>query len=406
LQDQLKNGKTFLVQKFIRILLREGVNTPETARRKLHDLELNLGIKNLVLVAGVIDDYLWLTEKYSLSELNTLFDSLLEISREILKDSDKSLIANLEDGKLAIIFSFETHHSKQLMFNEVFTALNRIKTTITRYLNITVSFAFDGICNEITLARRYFEKAEQLLAKKYYEGKNQLYFNALPEETAPSGPVLEITDEKQIVELIQALDFDRLATLVNAIFSKILHLQPKIQSVKMTFISLINLANKLIREYGIDLNLVYGAIEDPYRHLEKLDTVLAVKAWILEIYRQLIEYIKRFRFNPAYDAIITKALEYIHHHYQEEITLDNIAACIGVNSSYLSRKFKKDCGKGVIEYLNSIRIEHAKALIKHQHQKVKEVAWAVGYHNYNYFFKVFKDSEGMTPLEYEKSIRI
>jgi two-component system, response regulator YesN len=94
------------------------------------------------------------------------------------------------------------------------------------------------------------------------------------------------------------------------------------------------------------------------------------------------------------------------------VTLINIANKIardsgidGVNSSYLSRKFKKDCGKGVAEYLNFIRIEQAKKLMENGCKKVKEIASDVGFNNYNYFFKVFKDSQGMTPLEYEKSCR-
>jgi len=39
-------------------------------------------------------------------------------------------------------------------------------------------------------------------------------------------------------------------------------------------------------------------------------------------------------------------------------------------------------------------------------KKVKEIANEAGFYNYNYFFKVFKDSQGMTPLEYEKSCHI
>jgi two-component system response regulator YesN len=112
-----------------------------------------------------------------------------------------------------------------------------------------------------------------------------------------------------------------------------------------------------------------------------------------------------FCINPEYDEVTQKTIEYVYRNYHKDLSLSDIADYIGVNSSYLSRKFKKDCGKGIIEYLNTIRIEQAKLLMENGCKKVKEIALDVGFYNYNYFFKVFKDSQGMTPLEYEKSCR-
>ena len=78
------------------------------------------------------------------------------------------------------------------------------------------------------------------------------------------------------------------------------------------------------------------------------------------------------------------------------------ASEIGVSYSYLSRKFKEECGQGFSDYLNQLRIENAKQLIEAGDSNIKEIVNQVGFNNYNYFFKVFKDSEGMTPSEYER----
>ena len=85
--------------------------------------------------------------------------------------------------------------------------------------------------------------------------------------------------------------------------------------------------------------------------------------------------------------------------------MNEAAEYIGVNSSYLSRIFKEDCGIGFVEYLNNVRISHAKQIIETNRMKLKDVVKEVGFNNYTYFFKVFKDVLNVTPVEYEKMCR-
>jgi two-component system response regulator YesN len=285
------------------------------------------------------------------------------------------------------------------------TDLARIKTTIKRYLNITACFGVDGVCPEITEVHQYFQKGEKLLRKKFFEGKDQIYSAPFIQEDGSNFQVLEIKDEKKILDLIKTFKLDELKNYLAEIFAKIQRSHPNSSSLKMTLVTLVNLANKIARDSAIQTATVYGEIADPFAQLEKFDTLEEVRDWILEIYERLIGVLKLYFLNAEYDELTKKAIEYIFKNYQRDLSLDTIADHIGVNSSYLSRKFKKDCGKGVIEYLNGIRIEQAKLLMEQGTMKVKEIAMEVGFNNYNYFFKVFKDNLGMTPLEYEKQRR-
>lgn len=56
------------------------------------------------------------------------------------------------------------------------------------------------------------------------------------------------------------------------------------------------------------------------------------------------------------------------------------------------------------EYLNSVRIDHAKELLKNKHISVEEVAGQVGYMNSKYFFRVFKKTMGISPLKYRQRL--
>ena len=53
-----------------------------------------------------------------------------------------------------------------------------------------------------------------------------------------------------------------------------------------------------------------------------------------------------------------------------------------------------------MEFLNEVRLHAAKALLIRQNLSMKEIVDRTGFRSYNYFFKVFRESEGMTPSEF------
>lgn len=405
LEEQIQTGKQVLRQNFIRQLIQGPVKETADIERKLSELNLDLGLRNLVVVAGEVDDYAMLKAKYTTGEIDNLMKSVADMSAEILKDSIKSVISTLEGGKFVIVFSFDDLHSNQSIYQQVFATLMRIKATIKRYLNITACFGLDGICNHIRDVGGYYDKGEQLLARKFYEGKDRIFHDPSVIRAEENLPILGIREEKNILQFIKSLEREPLKDSINDLFEKIQHYQPGLSSTKMIFITLINIANKIIRDSGIDSSFVYGDVKDPYEHIKQFGTISDVKDWMMTLYERTIEALELFCLNPDYDGVTKKAIAYIYKNYRSDLSLQDIAAHIGVNSSYLSRRFKQDCGKGVIEYLNTTRIEQAKLLMENGFQKVKAIADEVGFNNYNYFFKVFKDSQGMTPLEYEKSCR-
>ena len=88
------------------------------------------------------------------------------------------------------------------------------------------------------------------------------------------------------------------------------------------------------------------------------------------------------------------------HISEPELSLASAAKVFYLNSSYLSRIFKKETGRSFVEYLTDLRIEKAKLLLKNSDLKIYEIAERVGIDNPNYFGILFKKVEGCSPLEY------
>jgi two-component system response regulator YesN len=94
------------------------------------------------------------------------------------------------------------------------------------------------------------------------------------------------------------------------------------------------------------------------------------------------------------------------YYADREVSLDTVARHSGYTSSYISRLFKQETGIGIIDYLNAVRIYNAKIMLSDANAKVYQVAESVGYNNYNYFSKMFKKFEGVSPSEYAAQAQV
>lgn len=104
------------------------------------------------------------------------------------------------------------------------------------------------------------------------------------------------------------------------------------------------------------------------------------------------------------NAIVNQAVEYMHEHYNEELTLVDVAEKVGISSGYLSTLFTQNLGSGFIDTLNGIRVERACVYLQQNQMKTYEVAFKVGFRDEKYFSKVFRKVRGMSPSEYKKNI--
>jgi len=98
--------------------------------------------------------------------------------------------------------------------------------------------------------------------------------------------------------------------------------------------------------------------------------------------------------SPEY---IQGSLRYIEEHYQNDISIQDLADKAELSKAYFQRSFKKYTGATAIELLKFYRINAAKQLLIHTEYKLATIASQCGFKNEYYFSKVFKDSAGLSP---------
>lgn len=96
---------------------------------------------------------------------------------------------------------------------------------------------------------------------------------------------------------------------------------------------------------------------------------------------------------------------YVMAHYIHPITLNEIAAEVGMNRSAFCSYFKKHKGMTFSQFLTRYRLKTACELLKHSQKSVSEICYLVGFNDLPHFVRVFSQSIGMPPSKYRKQIR-
>lgn len=96
--------------------------------------------------------------------------------------------------------------------------------------------------------------------------------------------------------------------------------------------------------------------------------------------------------------------QYIVKHSHEDISLEALGRKVGLSPIYISKMFKEKLGINYIDFLTECRIEKAKKLMADPEKSLKEITFEVGYHEPNYFSKVFKKMVALSPTEYRRAV--
>jgi two-component system response regulator YesN len=110
--------------------------------------------------------------------------------------------------------------------------------------------------------------------------------------------------------------------------------------------------------------------------------------------------------NGNFKDPMEEAKAYIDSKLSQEVSLDQVAAMVGLTPTYFSSLFKKITHETFVQYRINKRIEKAKEMLAVPHYRIVDVAAEVGYDDYPHFTKTFKKIVGISPSEYRTGLGI
>ena len=105
---------------------------------------------------------------------------------------------------------------------------------------------------------------------------------------------------------------------------------------------------------------------------------------------------------PNSKGVINKAIKYINENISLDINIENVCSAINISKHYFCRQFKQHIGLTVMKYILRTRITLAKTDLVKTNLSVSEISEKNGFSSVSYFCRIFKETEGCTPLQFRK----
>lgn len=154
---------------------------------------------------------------------------------------------------------------------------------------------------------------------------------------------------------------------------------------------------------GRSLADIVGASLADVTGLSQCTTAATLGKWVGQVL-PLLESSAEQATRSDRSAAVSRMKRFIRDHLSQDISLQAIADHMYMHPVHVSRLFKMETGFNVSDYVLRLKMEQAAELLADHSLKNFEIALKLGYHNPNYFIRVFKKYYSVTPQEYRNSL--
>ncbi|MBW4081225.1 helix-turn-helix domain-containing protein [Paenibacillus sp. S150] len=217
--------------------------------------------------------------------------------------------------------------------------------------------------------------------------------------------------EQQLMNHVKAGDSEKAAAIIREIISRSMG-QAKL-SVPLIKCLMFNLISTLIKTVGEIGDAEENALVNNTIWITRLmncESLKEMELQLLAVVREVCEYttlkqkqLQQSSRSQTLKELNTDIMEYISNHYMEaNLNISSVGEHFGLTPTYLSKLFKNQSGKGLLDTINHFRVMQAKALLREPRNSIKSISLQVGFHDINTFIRTFKKYEGVTPGQYQK----
>jgi len=276
---------------------------------------------------------------------------------------------------------------------------------IKKVTEYSVTIGIGGFYNLLSSLHISYKEAKQALGQKAYIGINKIY-NYKAIDLKPRPNFYKLMDIDILINHIRMGNKESAQIALNNILQDAMKNVEIIYPIdlKLIYIDLMNSIFKSI----LDANTIENNFSDIsmnfFEYLNKIDSLDSLYNYLSTSTVSIMDSIKNNK-NIRRRKIVEKAIDYIIEHYREPLTLNNVADKLYLNPSYFCKIFKDETGEPFTKYLINFRLQKAMKLMEDPTKKIYEIAELVGYENIQYFNKIFKSMQGVSPLQYREKVK-
>jgi len=401
LQMHLNRNKQVLIEEFFKKLIGKLITSKNDLYDTLKYLSIELDESRLC-IAVITTMNNKNSERYVKKEDIELFDFyVMNISEEISNDYFKSYIVRTEPGYYSIIFSSDENTDRKQFKDKVEKMCLRLIEMLYKYVGINISVGISNLHKNFFDLEKAYNEGVEASEHSFFVGLGKVIFYSdllLNNDTKTTTNIQNYRND-----MIKALELKNIGMLetifdnISAVFKngKI----NKGQAYDICY-QIVYTISETVKSKN---DILSGAIENDkslYENVSKNSTLPEMIELMTNLKDAICSFLSQREDIDNNVRLVNAAKNYINENYTKDLTLNDVAAALNISHCYFSTLFKNIAGVNFVDFVTSVKVNHAKRLLAEGEYKIYEIARMLGYENAYYFSRVFKKVTGMTPSEY------
>ncbi|TXK78392.1 response regulator [Paenibacillus sp. N3.4] len=337
--------------------------------------------------------------KYSEDQALKYF-ALLNITEEIANKRNLGLVFMHNDQVVVLVC--KESGSKDEALQETMKTLEEVRQSVEKYLKFSVTIGIGSVMKDVTKVSYSHEDAVLALDYRLILGNNRIICIDDVERRNVEKVRFDDVKEHELTRCIKVGTNQEIKETIDELFQGI-EGGVSVKDYQIYLLEILTCILKAAKDSNLNVDEVFGDNFIPFTEINKFTSLEAAKHWLVELCASMMNHIATDR-QYTYKNLVEMAKEYTKSHYHEgDITINKVCGHLHISAGYFSSIFKKEAKMTFVNYLNHIRMEEAKELLRSTDMKALEIAEKVGYADANYFSFSFRKNVGVSPKEYRNS---
>lgn len=379
-------------------------NATEYEQRDTMDARLSLHLDkpyfNVLLF--LIDKSKNHAQQYPLSMQEFIKFSLINTAEELSLELGIGYGAELTDDQ-GIVFLLNMNE-KYADLGQVKDLAAKVKSFFKQEFHLTLTVSIGEMCSEFSDIHQSFLQAKQAMRYRFIKGRDQIICYSELHNIQHSENWYPIELETDLLKAIKQGNELEVQKIVRDTMDNISIRQMSVEAVEFICFALVNTLKKALIELKIDTDQgIEQTLEELY--ISRFETMEEMECFIIDFCSNVCNRIVNQKESKNF-TLLKNMKDYMDNNFRDNtIDLNRIADAFGISASYATRFFKDHTDYPIMRYIDHLRMNESKKLISTTDLTLNEIMNEVGYIDSTNFIRKFKKIEGVTPMEYRKSIR-
>lgn len=388
-------------QEFLKSIIQNNFDDKKYIDTRMQIMNLKLDEKRMKL--GIVKTSLYLSNsKYTDKDIKLLDFMIIEILNEIGNEFFNSYFLKWSFGVYVVVFSPEETLENVDIKQQIIIMGNTMIEMLKKYINIDAAISISDMYDSYLNLSQAILRAEEAMDKVFYRGYGSIiFFDDVDEKNSSYENLRKFNLKEDLPKAIEISD----TVYINNIFNSLIY---NIQGESISKSEIYEICNQTACLCDIYLgekwqsnSTVKNENSVEVETVYKLQTLQEIIAWLENYKEKMIDYLNKKHVDEKH-IMVSSAKKYIINNCMETIKLRDVAKSLNISAGYLSSIFPKYTGMCFTDYVNKVKIEEAKKMLKAGHHKIYEISYLLGYENACYFSKIFKKIAGCSPTEFIK----